>query len=155
MNKMEEIIEWHLREQDEVRNDDHQHYSFEKEKTNHAVVYHKAVPDEGTARLFRMSCGGKAAAGGFVLLSTGDSPTVFCLVATSTVITSKVSPAMHFNLTLQGIGKLQGNEARLSEDLNQCWEILAEPIQTVMRRYSVPEPYEKLKELASGKQLSC
>lgn len=38
MNKMEEIIEWHLREQDEVRNDDHQHYSFEKEQTNHAVV---------------------------------------------------------------------------------------------------------------------
>ncbi|CAI8611621.1 unnamed protein product [Vicia faba] len=56
--------------------------------------------------------------------------------------------------TLQGIGKLQVNEARLSEDLNQCWEVLAEPIQTVMRRYNVPEPYEKLKELTRGKAIT-
>ncbi|KAI3989806.1 hypothetical protein MKX01_040776 [Papaver californicum] len=54
----------------------------------------------------------------------------------------------------QGIGKLQVNEARLSEDLDQCWEVLAEPIQTVMRRYGVPEPYEKLKELTRGKGIS-
>lgn len=56
-----------------------------------------------------------------------------------------------YKSTLQGIGKLQVNEACLSKDLNQCWEILAEPIQTVMRRYSVPEPYEKLKEQTSEK----
>ncbi|XP_058723942.1 uncharacterized protein LOC131595577 isoform X2 [Vicia villosa] len=59
-----------------------------------------------------------------------------------------------YKSTLQGIGKLQVNEARLSEDLNQCWEVLAEPIQTVMRRYSVPEPYEKLKELTRGKAIT-
>ncbi|KAI3906519.1 hypothetical protein MKW98_009427 [Papaver atlanticum] len=59
-----------------------------------------------------------------------------------------------YRSALQGIGKLQVNEARLSEDLDQCWEVLAEPIQTVMRRYGVPEPYEKLKELTRGKGIS-
>ncbi|XP_014502536.1 uncharacterized protein LOC106762924 [Vigna radiata var. radiata] len=59
-----------------------------------------------------------------------------------------------YKSTLQGIGKLQVNEARLGEDLNQCWEVLAEPIQTVMRRYGVPEPYEKLKELTRGKAVN-
>ncbi|CAK8570914.1 unnamed protein product [Lathyrus sativus] len=59
-----------------------------------------------------------------------------------------------YKSTLQGIGKLQVNEARMSEDMNQCWEVLAEPIQTVMRRYSVPEPYEKLKELTRGKAIT-
>ncbi|XP_027330884.1 uncharacterized protein LOC113846612 isoform X2 [Abrus precatorius] len=59
-----------------------------------------------------------------------------------------------YKSTLQGIGKLQVNEARLSEDLNQCWEVLAEPIQTVMRRYGVPEPYEKLKELTRGRAVT-
>ncbi|XP_027064757.1 uncharacterized protein [Coffea arabica] len=53
--------------------------------------------------------------------------------------------------TLMGIGKLQINEASLSEDLNHTWEVLAEPIQTVMRRYGVPEPYEKLKEVTRGR----
>ncbi|XP_027156182.1 uncharacterized protein LOC113756910 [Coffea eugenioides] len=56
--------------------------------------------------------------------------------------------------TLTGIGKLQVNEASLSEDLNRTWEVLAEPIQTVMRRYGVPEPYEKLKELTRGKAVT-
>ena len=42
------------------------------------------------------------------------------------------------------------NAARLDEDLNQNWEVLAEPIQTVMRRYGVEEPYEKLKALTRG-----
>ncbi|CAJ2653314.1 adenylosuccinate lyase-like [Trifolium pratense] len=59
-----------------------------------------------------------------------------------------------YKSTLQGIGKLQVNEARLSEDLDQCWEVLAEPIQTVMRRYGVPEPYEKLKALTRGKAIT-
>ncbi|KAJ1389179.1 L-Aspartase-like, partial [Sesbania bispinosa] len=59
-----------------------------------------------------------------------------------------------YKSTLQGIGKLQVNEARLIEDLNQCWEVLAEPIQTVMRRYGVPEPYEKLKELTRGRAVT-
>ncbi|KAL3035217.1 hypothetical protein AAZX31_02G238300 [Glycine max] len=59
-----------------------------------------------------------------------------------------------YKSTLQGIGKLQVNEACLSEDLNHCWEVLAEPIQTVMRRYGVPEPYEKLKELTRGRAVT-
>ncbi|XXG85650.1 hypothetical protein AAC387_Pa11g0690 [Persea americana] len=59
-----------------------------------------------------------------------------------------------YKMALQGIGKLQLNEARLNEDLDKSWEVLAEPIQTVMRRYSVPEPYEKLKELTRGRAVT-
>lgn len=51
----------------------------------------------------------------------------------------------------KGIGKLQLNEQRLAEDLDTSWEVLAEPIQTVMRRYGIEEPYEKLKALTRGK----
>ncbi|HZV98754.1 MAG TPA: adenylosuccinate lyase, partial [Methylophilaceae bacterium] len=47
--------------------------------------------------------------------------------------------------------KLEANPARLAEDLDSNWEVLAEPIQTVMRRYGVPNPYEQLKELTRGK----
>ncbi|MDR2174291.1 MAG: adenylosuccinate lyase [Burkholderiales bacterium] len=50
-----------------------------------------------------------------------------------------------------GLAKLEANPARLAEDLDQCWEVLAEPIQTVMRRYAIEQPYEKLKELTRGK----
>ncbi len=53
--------------------------------------------------------------------------------------------------TLRGLGKLEANPARLAEDLDACWEVLAEPVQTVMRRYGVPNPYEQLKELTRGK----
>ncbi len=49
--------------------------------------------------------------------------------------------------TLKGMGKLEINRTRLAEDLNNSWEVLAEPIQTIMRRYNVAEPYEKLKAL--------
>ena len=52
---------------------------------------------------------------------------------------------------LKGISKLEANPARLAEDLDNCWEVLAEPIQTVMRRYAIEKPYEKLKELTRGK----
>ena len=51
----------------------------------------------------------------------------------------------------RGIGKLQLNEERLAADLDGSWEVLAEPIQTVMRRYGVPEPYEKLKAFTRGR----
>ena len=50
----------------------------------------------------------------------------------------------------KGISKLQLNRERLGEDLNSSWEVLAEPIQTVMRRYAIEEPYEKLKALTRG-----
>ncbi|KAF9621374.1 hypothetical protein IFM89_020033 [Coptis chinensis] len=59
-----------------------------------------------------------------------------------------------YKSALQGIGKLQVNKACLNEDLDQSWEVLAEPIQTVMRRYGVPEPYEKLKELTRGRAVT-
>lgn len=59
-----------------------------------------------------------------------------------------------YKSSLQGISKLQVNEACLFEDLNNSWEVLAEPIQTVMRRYGVPEPYEKLKELTRGRAVT-
>ena len=50
----------------------------------------------------------------------------------------------------RGIGKLEANPVRLQEDLDGCWEVLAEAVQTVMRRYGVDEPYEKLKALTRG-----
>ncbi|XAR65895.1 Adenylosuccinate lyase [Bertholletia excelsa] len=59
-----------------------------------------------------------------------------------------------YRSTLQGIAKLQVNEASLFKDLNDSWEVLAEPIQTVMRRYNIPEPYEKLKELTRGRAVT-
>ena len=59
-----------------------------------------------------------------------------------------------YESTLKGISKLEINAQRLAEDLNNCWEVLAEPIQTVMRRYAVPNAYEKLKELTRGKGIT-
>ena len=55
---------------------------------------------------------------------------------------------------LKGIGKLELNESRLAQDLDNSWEVLAEPIQTVMRRYGIEKPYEKLKELTRGQDMS-
>ncbi len=55
---------------------------------------------------------------------------------------------------LKGIGKLELNEQRLADDLDSAWEVLAEPVQTVMRRYSIPEPYEKLKALTRGQAIT-
>ncbi|WP_461520727.1 adenylosuccinate lyase [Porticoccus sp.] len=55
---------------------------------------------------------------------------------------------------LKGIGKLELNEQRLADDLDGAWEVLAEPVQTVMRRYSIPEPYEKLKALTRGQAIT-
>ncbi len=55
---------------------------------------------------------------------------------------------------LRGMNKIQIDEARLTEDLNNNWEVLAEPIQTVMRRYNIEQPYEKLKELTRGKKIN-
>ena len=55
-----------------------------------------------------------------------------------------------YQSTLKGISKLEVNPLRLNEDLDNCWEVLAEPVQTVMRRYGIEKPYEKLKELTRG-----
>ncbi|MDF1831196.1 MAG: adenylosuccinate lyase [Porticoccaceae bacterium] len=54
----------------------------------------------------------------------------------------------------KGLGKLELNAQRLNDDLDNAWEVLAEPIQTVMRRYGVPEPYEKLKALTRGQDIT-
>lgn len=59
-----------------------------------------------------------------------------------------------YESTLKGLGKLEVNPARLAADLDNAWEVLAEPIQTVMRRYNIEKPYEKLKELTRGKDMS-
>jgi adenylosuccinate lyase len=56
--------------------------------------------------------------------------------------------------TLKGIGKLQINTDAIEADLNTNWEVLAEPIQTVMRRYGIEKPYEKLKELTRGQRIT-
>ncbi len=57
-----------------------------------------------------------------------------------------------FESCLKGLNKLEANTALLAEDLNSSWEVLAEPIQTVMRRYAIPDAYNKLKELTRGKE---
>jgi adenylosuccinate lyase len=56
-----------------------------------------------------------------------------------------------FDSCLRGLNKLEINTAKLAEDLDNSWEVLAEPIQTVMRRYGIENPYEQLKELTRGK----
>jgi adenylosuccinate lyase len=55
---------------------------------------------------------------------------------------------------LRGLRKLEVNEERLRADLDDAWEVLAEPVQTVMRRYGVPNPYEQLKALTRGKGIT-
>jgi adenylosuccinate lyase len=55
---------------------------------------------------------------------------------------------------LKGLGKLEANPERLAADLDTAWEVLAEPIQTVMRRYGVENPYEQLKALTRGKRIT-
>lgn len=60
-----------------------------------------------------------------------------------------------YQATLKGLSKLSMNPAALDRDLNQSWEVLAEPIQTVMRRYGVEQAYEKLKDLTRGQQINA
>jgi len=59
-----------------------------------------------------------------------------------------------YQSTLKGLGKLIVNEKQLAEDLNAAWEVLAEPIQTVMRKAFIEKPYEKLKELTRGNEIT-
>jgi adenylosuccinate lyase len=59
-----------------------------------------------------------------------------------------------YDSCLRGLNKLEVNPARMAEDLDQSWEVLAEPVQTVMRRYGIENPYEQLKELTRGKEIS-
>jgi adenylosuccinate lyase len=59
-----------------------------------------------------------------------------------------------YSASMKGISKLQVNADRLAADLNSAWEVLAEPIQTVMRRYGIEQPYEKLKAFTRGKAMT-
>jgi adenylosuccinate lyase len=59
-----------------------------------------------------------------------------------------------YDSCLRGLNKLEVNAARLAEDLDASWEVLAEPVQTVMRRYGIANPYEQLKELTRGKGIT-
>lgn len=59
-----------------------------------------------------------------------------------------------YQATLKGMSKLEVNEANLLNELDNNWEVLAEPVQTVMRRYGIEKPYEKLKELTRGKRVN-
>ena len=58
-----------------------------------------------------------------------------------------------YTSTIKGISKLEINQAALEAELDRNWEVLAEPVQTVMRRYGIEKPYEKLKELTRGKRV--
>jgi len=59
-----------------------------------------------------------------------------------------------YDSCLRGLNKLEVNPARLAQDLDANWEVLAEPVQTVMRRYGIENPYEQLKELTRGKGIT-
>jgi adenylosuccinate lyase len=63
--------------------------------------------------------------------------------------------ALAYASLMTGLNKLELNEEALAADLEAAWEVLAEPIQTVMRRYGVQGAYEKLKEVTRGKQVSA
>ena len=75
----------------------------------------------------------------------------------STVLRNLGVGLAHTSIALQsalkGLGKLEADPARLAADLEANWEVLAEPIQTVMRRHGVEKPYEKLKELTRGHRI--
>ncbi|MNJ30576.1 Adenylosuccinate lyase [compost metagenome] len=60
-----------------------------------------------------------------------------------------------YQATLKGISKLEANSDAMAADLDANWEVLAEPIQTVMRRYGIEKPYEKLKELTRGRRVDA
>ncbi len=62
--------------------------------------------------------------------------------------------AIAYQSTLKGIDKLETNPEIINSDLDNTWEVLAEPVQTVMRRYGIENPYEKLKELTRGKSIN-
>ena len=59
-----------------------------------------------------------------------------------------------YDSALRGLTKLEVNETAISADLDDCWEVLAEPVQTVMRRYGIENPYEQLKDLTRGKGIT-
>ena len=61
---------------------------------------------------------------------------------------------MAWDACLRGLNKLEVNTAAIDADIDACWEVLAEPVQTVMRRFGLPQPYEQLKALTRGKGIT-
>jgi adenylosuccinate lyase len=79
---------------------------------------------------------------------------------TDSTVLRNVGVALGYSLLawdscLRGLGKLEVDRDRIAEDLDANWEVLAEPIQTVMRRYGVENPYEQLKELTRGRRITA
>ncbi|MEM7079391.1 MAG: adenylosuccinate lyase [Pseudomonadota bacterium] len=76
----------------------------------------------------------------------------------STVLRNIGSALAHcviaYQATLKGMGRLEVNEAQIAADLGNSWEVLAEPVQTVMRKYGMEEPYERLKAATRGAQMN-
>jgi adenylosuccinate lyase len=62
--------------------------------------------------------------------------------------------ALAYQSLLAGLNKLEINKAAIAEDLDASWEVLAEPIQTVMRRFGLPQPYEQLKKFTRGEAMT-
>jgi adenylosuccinate lyase len=58
-----------------------------------------------------------------------------------------------YKSTLKGLTRLEVNEEKISKDISESWEVLAEPVQTIMRKYSMNEPYEQLKKATRGRQI--
>ena len=78
---------------------------------------------------------------------------------TDSTVLRNLGPAFGHSLlaydsALRGLSKLEVNHAAIAADLDACWEVLAEPVQTVMRRYGIENPYEQLKELTRGKGIN-
>ena len=78
---------------------------------------------------------------------------------TDSTVLRNVGVALGYSLLaydscLRGLGKLEVDAARLARDLDDNWEVLAEPVQTVMRRYGIEQPYEKLKAFTRGQAIS-
>ena len=77
----------------------------------------------------------------------------------STVLRNLGTTVAHCSLayqaTLKGLSRLEVNAPQIAADLSNSWEVLAEPVQTVMRKYGMREPYERLKEATRGRRLSA
>ncbi len=73
---------------------------------------------------------------------------------TDSTVLRNMGVALGYDSLLRGLDKLQLNEAALADDLDSAWEVLAEPIQTVMRRHGLPQPYEQLKAFTRGQPMT-
>ena len=80
------------------------------------------------------------------------------LQAVSTVLRNLGAGIGHVLIAIlslgKGLGKLEASEEKMTADLAQSWELLTEPVQTVMRRYGIENSYEQLKELSRGRQIT-